>query len=114
MVPRRNFIIGSGVVVLGSTLLTNSATGLAKAAPPSPAWLSESVLYLLYPQSFADSNGDGMGDISGKIEHLDYLSWLGVNLIWTPRSIPLRSPTPRARRRTVPQCWKSWITDRAA
>ncbi|MFF7994315.1 alpha-amylase family glycosyl hydrolase [Kitasatospora xanthocidica] len=77
------------MVVLGSTLLTGTATGIAKAAaPPSPPWLSDAVLYTLYPQSFADSNGDGIGDIQGIIDHLDYLSWLGVNLIWIPPIYP--------------------------
>ena len=37
---------------------------------------------LIYPQSFADSNGDGIGDLPGVIEHLDYLQWLGVDVIW--------------------------------
>jgi glycosidase len=47
-----------------------------------PAWLSDAVLYQIYPQSFADSNGDGIGDLSGVAEHLDYLAWLGVTAVW--------------------------------
>jgi maltose alpha-D-glucosyltransferase/alpha-amylase len=45
-------------------------------------WLRESVLYQIYPQSFADANGDGIGDLAGIIARLDYLAWLGVNLVW--------------------------------
>jgi len=45
-------------------------------------WLREAVLYQIYPQSFADSNGDGIGDLAGIAEHLDYLAWLGVDVIW--------------------------------
>ena len=47
-----------------------------------PAWLSDAVLYQVYPQSFADSNGDGIGDLRGIAEHLDYLAWLGVTAMW--------------------------------
>ena len=47
-----------------------------------PSWLSDAVLYQIYPQSFADSNGDGIGDLRGITEHLDYLAWLGVTAVW--------------------------------
>ncbi|MBN2210825.1 MAG: hypothetical protein JW709_05455 [Sedimentisphaerales bacterium] len=47
-----------------------------------PAWLSDAVFYQIYPPSFYDSNGDGIGDIKGIIARLDYLQWLGVNAIW--------------------------------
>jgi glycosidase len=49
---------------------------------PAPAWLADAVFYQIYPQSFADSNGDGIGDFAGIAERLDYLSWLGVNAVW--------------------------------
>ncbi|WP_018924276.1 glycoside hydrolase family 13 protein [Salsuginibacillus kocurii] len=45
-------------------------------------WWKESVVYQIYPRSFNDSNGDGIGDIPGIIEKLDYLSTLGVDVIW--------------------------------
>jgi alpha-glucosidase len=45
-------------------------------------WLRDAVLYEIYPQSFADSDGDGIGDLRGVIEHLDHLSWLGIDTIW--------------------------------
>ncbi len=51
------------------------------SAAPSD-WLSDAVVYEIYPQSFADSDGDGIGDLPGVIAHLDHLSWLGVNTIW--------------------------------
>ena len=45
-------------------------------------WWKEAVVYQIYPRSFADSNGDGIGDINGIIEHLDYLAMLGIDVIW--------------------------------
>ncbi|MDZ5000488.1 alpha,alpha-phosphotrehalase, partial [Clostridium perfringens] len=44
-------------------------------------WKS-SVVYQIYPKSFKDSNGDGIGDIVGIIEELDYLKDLGVEVLW--------------------------------
>ena len=46
------------------------------------SWWRSGVLYQVYPRSFADSNGDGQGDLQGIIEHLDHLAWLGVDGIW--------------------------------
>ena len=46
------------------------------------AWWKEAVAYQIYPRSFMDSNGDGIGDIQGIIEKLDYLAYLGIDIIW--------------------------------
>jgi oligo-1,6-glucosidase/alpha-glucosidase len=46
------------------------------------AWWKEAVVYQIYPKSFADSDGDGIGDIQGVIDHLDYVASLGVDVIW--------------------------------
>lgn len=45
-------------------------------------WWKEAVAYEIYPRSFKDSNGDGIGDIQGIIEKLDYLQDLGIDIIW--------------------------------
>ena len=45
-------------------------------------WWKESVIYQIYPRSFADSNGDGIGDINGITSKLDYLRNLGIDVIW--------------------------------
>ena len=45
-------------------------------------WIKDAVLYQIYPQSYCDSNGDGIGDLPGIIKKLDYIASLGVNLIW--------------------------------
>ena len=46
------------------------------------AWWKEAVFYQIYPRSFCDSNGDGIGDLAGIVEKLDYLKELGVDAIW--------------------------------
>ncbi|MET1239565.1 alpha-amylase family glycosyl hydrolase, partial [Enterococcus faecalis] len=45
-------------------------------------WWQEVVVYQIYPRSFKDSNGDGIGDLPGIIEKLDYLETLGIGAIW--------------------------------
>src|SRR5437899_9882400 len=46
------------------------------------AWWKRAVVYQIYPRSFADSNGDGIGDLRGIIGKLDYLADLGVDVVW--------------------------------
>ena len=46
------------------------------------AWWKESVVYQIYPRSFCDSNGDGIGDLNGITGKLDYLKELGIDVIW--------------------------------
>lgn len=46
------------------------------------AWWKEAVVYQIYPRSFKDSNGDGVGDLRGIIEKLDYIQALGVDMVW--------------------------------
>ena len=45
-------------------------------------WWKHGIIYQIYPRSFQDSNGDGIGDLNGICSRLDYLKWLGVNAIW--------------------------------
>jgi alpha-glucosidase len=53
-----------------------------QAADSSFAWWQRGVVYQIYPRSFQDSNGDGVGDLAGITARLDYLRWLGVDAIW--------------------------------
>ena len=46
------------------------------------AWWKESVVYQIYPRSFCDSNGDGIGDLNGITSKMDYLKKLGIDVIW--------------------------------
>ncbi|HVU31783.1 MAG TPA: alpha-glucosidase [Opitutaceae bacterium] len=76
--PRRRWLAALAAVVL--------APLLAAAQPQPPvdqrAWWKEAVVYQIYPRSFQDSNGDGVGDIPGIISRLDYIQSLGVDVVW--------------------------------
>ncbi|WP_125133199.1 glycoside hydrolase family 13 protein [Microbacterium sp. 10M-3C3] len=52
------------------------------AADQAPPWWRQAVVYQVYPRSFADTNGDGLGDIPGVTARADYLSELGVDAVW--------------------------------
>ena len=60
--------------VLDNSIRTNGAT-------PNP-WWANAVVYQIYPRSFQDSNGDGIGDLKGITSRLDYLAGLGVDVLW--------------------------------
>jgi alpha-glucosidase len=51
-------------------------------------WWQGAVFYQIYPRSFADASGDGVGDLPGILAHLDHLSWLGVDAIWLSPFFP--------------------------
>jgi len=58
------------------------ATGTRPDASPAQDWWRGAVIYQVYPRSFADSNGDGTGDLAGIVGKLDYIASLGVDAIW--------------------------------
>ena len=79
--------IAACVLTLGLGATTLVAQGqTATAANTNSAnlenWWKNAVIYEIYPRSFQDSNGDGIGDLNGITEHLDYLKKLGVDAIW--------------------------------
>lgn len=51
-------------------------------------WWQQGVVYQIYPRSFMDSNGDGVGDLQGIISKLDYLQWLGIDAVWVSPVYP--------------------------
>jgi alpha-glucosidase len=63
-------------------------TGASADGSPSELWWTDAVVYQLYPRSFADSNGDGRGDLEGVRQHLDHLQSIGVNAIWLSPCFP--------------------------
>lgn len=55
---------------------------------PRPPWWEEATLYQIYPRSFQDSDGNGIGDLAGIASRLDYLEWLGVGAVWLSPIFP--------------------------
>jgi alpha-glucosidase len=79
---RRNTLAASATLC---AILLSAACGTSRSANPvalDPNWWKGAVIYEIYPRSFADSNGDGIGDLNGITGHLDYLKDLGVDGIW--------------------------------
>src|SRR6266567_3652800 len=56
--------------------------GAGSAVATSQPWWKGAAIYQIYPRSFADSNGDGIGDLPGITAHLPYVASLGVDAIW--------------------------------
>jgi alpha-glucosidase len=55
-----------------------------------PLWWEKGTIYQIYPRSFYDANGDGVGDLPGITQKLDYLKWLGVDAVWLSPIYPRR------------------------
>ena len=62
--------------------VAGGVTNAGRGAEPGQPWWKPAVLYQIYTRSFADSNGDGVGDLQGVIDRLDHLEWLGIDGIW--------------------------------
>lgn len=72
-------------------------------------WYKELVVYQIWPRSFCDGNGDGIGDLEGVLSKLDYLQDLGINCIWFS---PLY-PSPNATSATILPTIKIYIRNTA-
>ena len=88
MTTRRTFCQLLAASALSNTAVTLSASEALPSAPGTTVngyttrWWKEAVFYQVYPRSFQDTNGDGIGDLPGITRRLDYLQQLGVNVIW--------------------------------
>lgn len=67
-------------MLLGVTLLSHATQ--AQSTTPQRTWWKEAIVYQIYPRSFKDSDGDGIGDLKGIISKLDYIKSLGVTAVW--------------------------------
>jgi hypothetical protein len=64
-------------------------------ADPHQTWWKQAVVYQIFPSSFKDSNGDGIGDLQGIISKIDHIASIGVDAIWlSPCGRPGRSLLP--------------------
>ena len=66
----------------GAGMITPLGVGVGHPAREGAEWWRSGVIYQIYPRSFADSNGDGMGDLPGITSRLDSLARLGIDAIW--------------------------------
>jgi alpha-glucosidase len=91
---RAGHLPGSLARTLLYTVLLLLGAGTCAAAPAAPGtagndpWWQHAVIYEIYPRSFQDSNGDGVGDLAGIMGRLDYLEKLGVDAIWIAPMYP--------------------------
>ena len=72
-------------IALPGEWVCGTATAQTQAAPlktNGDVWWKHAVIYEMYPRSFQDTNGDGMGDIKGIEQRLSYLKALGIDAIW--------------------------------
>lgn len=72
----------TAAMVLSCSRATPPPSSPAKPVAQAAPWWKHSLIYEIYPRSFQDTTGDGVGDINGIIQRLDYLQHLGVNAIW--------------------------------
>ena len=103
------------------TLVNTAPDPVQPVAGIRPAPFKEEVFYQIYPRSFQDSDGDGIGDLKGILRRLPYLQRLGVSAIWLSRSMPARWMTTAmtsaitaqfiritAQWRILTGCWKRY------
>jgi glycosidase len=69
-------------MTLAGRITTSAQVTGSVTRPAGPEWVDNAVFYQIYPQTFYDSNGDGVGDLQGIIDKLDYVKSLGVSAIW--------------------------------
>src|SRR5258707_12841339 len=85
----RTFVLA---VCMAATGLAAQTTIVASGSVPIPTidntWWKHAVIYEIYPRSFQDSNGDGIGDLNGITSRMDYLEGLGVDAIWIAPMYP--------------------------
>ena len=82
MKPKRSLYSNLFTSILSASSLLSACTTQEADPNQAPHWWKEAVVYQIYPRSYADSNGDGVGDLRGIIEHLDYIKSLGVDAVW--------------------------------
>ncbi len=93
LTPKYNLFVVMFLVVVAAIYCKNTGTKETSTTPENlitgkyiipdcPEWANHAVFYQIYPQTFYDSNGDGIGDLKGIIQKLDYIKSLGVDAVW--------------------------------
>lgn len=78
-----SFAKGMAAVLAGCSILAAGSTALAaNSGADDLKWWQKAAVYQIYPKSFADTDGDGVGDLPGITEHLDYIGSLGAKAVW--------------------------------
>ena len=80
----KKFSLKNAFVFCAFILLNVSCNTNAKKidSNSNEKWWKEAVVYQIYPRSFMDSDGDGIGDLKGIIQKLDYIKSLGIDIVW--------------------------------
>src|SRR5882724_11935114 len=86
---RKLTLVGRALGLLVVALAAQNAAAASSTTAAAPAkWWQNAVIYEIYPRSFQDSNADGIGDLNGIAQRLDYLQSLGVDAIWIAPMFP--------------------------
>ena len=70
------------ILILMAIIASLTAMAQQEKGPKGPKWLSDAVFYQIYPSSYMDTDGNGIGDLPGITQKLDYIKSIGVNAIW--------------------------------
>src|SRR5271170_4896335 len=76
------------IACCATALALSTMSAQTRPSADSADWWKNAVIYEVYPRSFQDSNGDGVGDLNGITQKLDYLKKLGVDAIWITPCYP--------------------------
>ena len=79
-----------------------------RPAAASADWWRQAVVYQVYPRSFADSDGDGLGDLKGILSRVPYLASLGIDAVWLSPFYPLASQMAAMTWTTTATSTRSW------
>ncbi|MEP7285139.1 MAG: alpha-amylase family glycosyl hydrolase [Chloroflexota bacterium] len=78
----RRWLMAAGIVLLILVVGLGLKLMIDRSRVHDASWFSKAIIYQVFPRSFRDSNGDGIGDIQGIIDGLDYIQSLGANTLW--------------------------------
>ena len=75
-------VLAANIILMTLSMNNVYCQSVAKSKPDDSKWWKEAIVYQVYPRSFKDADGDGVGDLKGIISKLDYLHSLGITVVW--------------------------------